>query len=193
MVDCGLRMRIIAPARRSNTRPNHDRDADMPTDPPETIEVDQETVACDGNGGALGHPRVYLTLDADGDGVAEKVSYNGFQLVDGEVAARRHDAEIDRVLEASGELEAIVRRGAACACAARCRASASGRSSTASRPSSASPAGCATTARACSPRSRASRRRSTASSGASRPRPRASRASLRSSPRRWRRPVRTSS
>ncbi len=66
MVDCGRRMRIIAPARRSNARPNHDRDADMPTDPPETIEVDQETVACDGNGGALGHPRVYLTLDADG-------------------------------------------------------------------------------------------------------------------------------
>ncbi len=38
----------------------------MPMNPPETIEVEQETVACDGGGGALGHPRVYLTLDGDG-------------------------------------------------------------------------------------------------------------------------------
>ena len=31
-------------------------------EPPETIEVTETTVACDGGGGALGHPRVYLTL-----------------------------------------------------------------------------------------------------------------------------------
>lgn len=31
-------------------------------EPPETIEVEATTVACDGGGGALGHPRVYLTL-----------------------------------------------------------------------------------------------------------------------------------
>ncbi|MGQ0675080.1 MAG: zinc-finger domain-containing protein [Rhodospirillales bacterium] len=30
--------------------------------PPETVDVDTTTVACDGNGPALGHPRVYLTL-----------------------------------------------------------------------------------------------------------------------------------
>jgi uncharacterized Zn-finger protein len=30
-------------------------------EPPETIEVEEMTVACDG-GGTLGHPRVYLTL-----------------------------------------------------------------------------------------------------------------------------------
>ena len=30
--------------------------------PPETIEVDTATVACDGGGGALGHPRVYLRI-----------------------------------------------------------------------------------------------------------------------------------
>jgi uncharacterized Zn-finger protein len=30
-------------------------------EPPETIEVTEMTVACDG-GGALGHPRVFLTL-----------------------------------------------------------------------------------------------------------------------------------
>ncbi|MBT5047026.1 MAG: zinc-finger domain-containing protein [Rhodospirillaceae bacterium] len=31
-------------------------------EPPETIEVEDTTVACDGGGGALGHPRVFLTL-----------------------------------------------------------------------------------------------------------------------------------
>ncbi len=31
-------------------------------DSPETIEVEELTVACDGGGGALGHPKVYLTL-----------------------------------------------------------------------------------------------------------------------------------
>ena len=29
---------------------------------PETISVESERVACDGSGGALGHPRVYLTM-----------------------------------------------------------------------------------------------------------------------------------
>lgn len=37
----------------------------MIPEPPETIEVKTSSVACDG-GGALGHPRVYLTLGADG-------------------------------------------------------------------------------------------------------------------------------
>jgi uncharacterized Zn-finger protein len=36
--------------------------------PPETIEVDTPTVACDGGGGALGHPRVYIDLRKDGSG-----------------------------------------------------------------------------------------------------------------------------
>ncbi len=31
-------------------------------EPPEVIEVEETTVACDGGGGALGHPRVFLTL-----------------------------------------------------------------------------------------------------------------------------------
>ena len=36
----------------------------------ETIEVSQSEVACDGGGGALGHPRVYLHTDHDqGDSV----------------------------------------------------------------------------------------------------------------------------
>ena len=33
--------------------------------PPETVEVEETVVACDGDGGALGHPRVYLNLGAD--------------------------------------------------------------------------------------------------------------------------------
>lgn len=39
-----------------------------PPSPPETIEVDTTTVACDGGGGALGHPRVYINLRKDGTG-----------------------------------------------------------------------------------------------------------------------------
>ena len=31
-------------------------------EPPETIEVETFDVVCDGGGGTLGHPRVYLTL-----------------------------------------------------------------------------------------------------------------------------------
>ena len=31
-------------------------------DPPETIEVETTRVACDGGGGALGHPLVYMEM-----------------------------------------------------------------------------------------------------------------------------------
>ena len=31
-------------------------------DPPETIEVEDLTISCDGGGGVLGHPKVFLTL-----------------------------------------------------------------------------------------------------------------------------------
>lgn len=34
--------------------------------PFETIYVDNSVVACNGDGSALGHPRVYLSLGADG-------------------------------------------------------------------------------------------------------------------------------
>jgi uncharacterized Zn-finger protein len=33
--------------------------------PTEIIHVDSRTVACDGGGGALGHPRVYLRIPQD--------------------------------------------------------------------------------------------------------------------------------
>jgi uncharacterized Zn-finger protein len=34
----------------------------MSVEVPETIDVDDTRVACDGGGGALGHPRVYLEM-----------------------------------------------------------------------------------------------------------------------------------
>ena len=34
--------------------------------PSETIEVETTTVGCDGGGGPLGHPMVYLNLEAKG-------------------------------------------------------------------------------------------------------------------------------
>ncbi len=37
----------------------------MPVDAPEIIEVDDTRVACDGEGGALGHPKVYLEMGAE--------------------------------------------------------------------------------------------------------------------------------
>ncbi len=36
-------------------------------DAPETVIVDTLTVACEGNGGPLGHPRVYLSLEGKGE------------------------------------------------------------------------------------------------------------------------------
>lgn len=33
---------------------------------PETIEIDSPHVVCDGGGGALGHPRVYLNAGNEG-------------------------------------------------------------------------------------------------------------------------------
>ena len=39
-----------------------------PVEPPETIEVEQTTISCDGDGcgGALGHPKVCLSLAEKG-------------------------------------------------------------------------------------------------------------------------------
>ena len=36
------------------------------TPPPETISVTSMKLHCDGGDGALGHPRVYLTISKDG-------------------------------------------------------------------------------------------------------------------------------
>jgi uncharacterized Zn-finger protein len=37
----------------------------MTTDAPETEVVDSYRIACDGGGGALGHPRVWLQIPQD--------------------------------------------------------------------------------------------------------------------------------
>lgn len=38
-----------------------------PLDAPEVVEVDSEVVDCDGGGGALGHPRVWLNMEGRGE------------------------------------------------------------------------------------------------------------------------------
>lgn len=38
----------------------------MPIDAPEIEETTQTRVSCDGGGGALGHPLVFLTMGAEG-------------------------------------------------------------------------------------------------------------------------------
>ena len=38
----------------------------MTIDPPEIIEVEDTVVSCNGGGGALGHPRVFLNLESNG-------------------------------------------------------------------------------------------------------------------------------
>lgn len=40
---------------------------DTNIDAPETIEAQSEVVKCDGGGGALGHPAVYLNTGAAGE------------------------------------------------------------------------------------------------------------------------------
>lgn len=39
----------------------------MTIEAPEVIEVEDDVVSCDGGGGALGHPLVYLNLGAAGE------------------------------------------------------------------------------------------------------------------------------
>jgi len=40
--------------------------ASSPVPPPEVIEVEKRRIACDGGNGALGHPRVYLSIGEEG-------------------------------------------------------------------------------------------------------------------------------
>lgn len=37
----------------------------MTTPPPEVITVDKHRISCDGGGGALGHPKVFLEMGRD--------------------------------------------------------------------------------------------------------------------------------
>jgi uncharacterized Zn-finger protein len=38
----------------------------MPVEAPEIVETESTRVACDGGGGALGHPKVYLEMGDEG-------------------------------------------------------------------------------------------------------------------------------
>jgi uncharacterized Zn-finger protein len=38
------------------------RNLSMPVEAPEIVETDHTRVACDGGGGALGHPKVFLEM-----------------------------------------------------------------------------------------------------------------------------------
>jgi uncharacterized Zn-finger protein len=49
--------------RRIRSTPNWSK---IVTEPFETITVDTDRVACDGGGGPLGHPKVYLNLGSEG-------------------------------------------------------------------------------------------------------------------------------
>ena len=54
---------LTSPARRSKAEPMPAKPALTPNLPaPETIVVRSGRVSCDGVGGALGHPRVYLEM-----------------------------------------------------------------------------------------------------------------------------------
>jgi uncharacterized Zn-finger protein len=61
----------------------------MPIEPPEVMETDSETVACEGIGGALGHPRVFLTIGKEGF-VECPYCDRRFVLKDGVTAGARH-------------------------------------------------------------------------------------------------------
>ena len=38
----------------------------MATEAPETVRVNQTRISCEGSGGALGHPKVYLQIGDEG-------------------------------------------------------------------------------------------------------------------------------
>ena len=58
----GRRAAAIIRRRRRNTP----KGSKIVTEPFETITVDTDRVACDGGGGPLGHPKVYLNLGPQG-------------------------------------------------------------------------------------------------------------------------------
>ncbi len=70
-------------------RPGGTESVNQPMDPPEIVEVDSEVVACDGDGGALGHPRVWLSLEGKGQ-VDCPYCDRQFRLKDGAAEAAAH-------------------------------------------------------------------------------------------------------
>ena len=59
----------------------------MPTEAPEKIVVEQHKVACDGGGGTLGHPLVYMEM---GDETSVQCPYCGRLYVLDEDSAGHH-------------------------------------------------------------------------------------------------------
>ena len=57
--------------------------------PDETITVESRKVACNGGGGSLGHPLVYLKIGDEGDVVCPYCSRQ-FVLAEGAVEAAGH-------------------------------------------------------------------------------------------------------
>ena len=60
------------------------------TEPFETITVDTDHVACDGGGGPLGHPKVYLNLGSEGRVECPYCSRTFVLRADASGGARRH-------------------------------------------------------------------------------------------------------
>lgn len=56
----------------------------------ETIEVETTTIACDGGGGPLGHPNVFLHLDDQTHDVVCPYCSKRFQLKEGATIAAGH-------------------------------------------------------------------------------------------------------
>lgn len=55
----------------------------------DTVIVEQSSVSCDGGGGPLGHPRVYLEMDDNGE-VACPYCSRVFKLAEGAAQAAGH-------------------------------------------------------------------------------------------------------
>ncbi|WP_296819386.1 zinc-finger domain-containing protein [Brevundimonas sp.] len=64
------------------------RHPEVPVPPPEEIAVSTTRVACDGGGGALGHPLVYLDM---GDETAVECGYCDRRFVLAQAAGAYHD------------------------------------------------------------------------------------------------------
>lgn len=58
--------------------------------PHETIYIDEDTVGCDGGGGALGHPRVFLTLAPSGQVDCPYCGRRYIQTEEGKAAGGGH-------------------------------------------------------------------------------------------------------
>lgn len=80
---------IIPASVRSNRAQMNLHKVKAKMEPPETIEVEEMRTSCDGGGGALGHPLVYLNL---GDGGSVDCPYCGrrFNLKEGATPSHAH-------------------------------------------------------------------------------------------------------